>query len=474
METKDFQYNKCKRWQLYAFSMSGLIGNTFMLLMTFVSYLAVGEYAILTSVAAVIITGSRILDGITDPIIALFVDKMDSRFGRYRPMMILGYVLLVISVSCMFFFCLGGNIVIFTLLYVLYILGYTFLNTACGGVRSVITNEPGQRGVIGRWSGILMQIVGVGFGFYVSNYLARKHQGINIGAMQELAITMMIISGICLVISILAVKDKDKPEYYRSVSGEALKFKDVWNILKGNRNLQMMVVAASSDKLTQQTASNSAVNILIWGVVAGNYAFSGQLGLLTLLPTLLFMFYGTGTAIRKGSREATIKYSILNIICSILLTAVFIIGDPTQIGKSIPMTAIFIVIFVVLQGGKGVTNAVVYPMLSDVADYETSRTGKFMPGVVNAVYAFVDKLITSLSATIVGLVLVLIGYKDTMPQPTDPYSNTILIVGLFLWMGLPVLGWICSLIAMKFYDLDAEHMKEIQRDIADKKKKANL
>lgn len=471
-ETQATRYNDCKNWQVAFFGVGMLTANAFMLLMNFVSYIAVGEYAILTGVASVIITSSRILDGITDPIIALIIDKTDTRFGRYSPMMLIGYILLTLSVMGMYFFCIGGNIIVFILLYIIYILGYTFFNTAYGAARTVITNNPVKRGRIGRWNAIVMQIVAVGFSFYMSNYLARKHRGITTGALQELAITVIIFAGISLIMALLSLRNKDKKEFYEGISSDGVKLKDVWNVLKGNRNLQMIVVAASSDKLAQQTAGNAAITTMIWGIVAGNYAFSGQLNIITLIPLILIMFFGTGTAIRKGSREATIKYSILNIISGALIGALFVFGDPTRIGTSIPVTGLFLLLYCIYQGGKGVTNAVVGPMLSDVADYELYRTGKSMPGVVNAVYSFVDKRITSLSATIVGLVLAGIGYADTMPQPEDPYSATILAAGLLVWIGLPILGWICSLIAMKFYDLDAKRMEEIQVAITEKKKAA--
>lgn len=41
---------------------------------------------------------------------------------------------------------------------------------------------------------------------------------------------------------------------------------------------------------------------------------------------------------------------------------------------------------------------------------------------------------------------------------------------MILSVGMPVVGWICNIIAMKFYELDRERMVEIQKDIAEKKK----
>lgn len=35
--------------------------------------------------------------------------------------------------------------------------------------------------------------------------------------------------------------------------------------------------------------------------------------------------------------------------------------------------------------------------------------------------------------------------------------------------GLPIIGWLCNIIAMKFYELDKERMVEVQKNIAEMK-----
>ena len=52
-----------------------------------------------------------------------------------------------------------------------------------------------------------------------------------------------------------------------------------------------------------------------------------------------------------------------------------------------------------------------------------------------------------------------------MPDVTDAYSSQIFWVTMFLFIGMPMLGWIASIIAMKFYPLDKEKMEEIQAHI---------
>lgn len=58
---KDIQYNRVKPWQIYAWSIHDVVANCFLFLMNFVLYLAIGEYAILTTTIFLILTGSRIL-----------------------------------------------------------------------------------------------------------------------------------------------------------------------------------------------------------------------------------------------------------------------------------------------------------------------------------------------------------------------------------------------------------------------------
>ena len=40
---------------------------------------------------------------------------------------------------------------------------------------------------------------------------------------------------------------------------------------------------------------------------------------------------------------------------------------------------------------------------------------------------------------------------------------------MFLTFGLPILGWVCTLVAMKFCKLDKAEMVEVQKRIAAKK-----
>ena len=55
-----------------------------------------------------------------------------------------------------------------------------------------------------------------------------------------------------------------------------------------------------------------------------------------------------------------------------------------------------------------------------------------------------------------------IGYVTSLPQLGDPVTGSLVTVSMILWMGLPIVGYILSIIAMKFYTLDNATMEDVQ------------
>ena len=92
-----------------------------------------------------------------------------------------------------------------------------------------------------------------------------------------------------------------------------------------------------------------------------------------------------------------------------------------------------------------------------------------MPSVMAATVTLTNEIVSSLGTTIVGIGLAAIGYVNTMPQPGDQLTGPIFWMAMLLWMGMPFFGWLCTVIAMRFYKLDKDAMAEIQRVNAERR-----
>lgn len=62
----------------------------------------------------------------------------------------------------------------------------------------------------------------------------------------------------------------------------------------------------------------------------------------------------------------------------------------------------------------------------------------------------------SLAQTIVSVLIMMIGFVDTQPQPGGELVPGMLFVTLLCFGGFPIFGWMCNIISMKFYPLTKE------------------
>lgn len=368
------------------------------------------------------------------------------------------------------------RVVYWTVIYLVYIIGYTFQNASTRGGQSVLTNDPKQRPMFARIDSIINALLFAGMAVYITDTLVGKYQGFTAELFREVIFTFGPISLLLTVLAMIGISEKDRPETYAKLGKQAsYGFKDIFRIIKNNRAIQMLVVAASTDKLATQVRQNSVVGIMLYGIIIGNYKMLSRMSMITLIPSMIMIVLGTGVAARFSSKKATVLFTWCSIISSALMGAVLIFGDPTKISlENIGFMTIAYIggLYTLVYGFANINVGLATPMIADCADYELYQSGNYAPALMGTVFGFFDKVISSFAATIVGWFCVLIGYADRFPTQEDPLTSGIFWVTLFLFIGMPILGWVASLIAMKFYPLDKEKMIEVQAKIAGMKAQA--
>ena len=123
-------YRRAKTWQIVLYACNGLVGMSMYSLINLASYSASIGYGITTIVIGYILTCTRILDGVTDPMLAFIYDRVNTRFGKLRVLLVAGYLIEVFALLCMFslFSGKGFGWIVFTFFYIIYIIGYTISN----------------------------------------------------------------------------------------------------------------------------------------------------------------------------------------------------------------------------------------------------------------------------------------------------------------------------------------------------------
>ena len=115
-----------------------------------------------------------------------------------------------------------------------------------------------------------------------------------------------------------------------------------------------------------------------------------------------------------------------------------IMGDN---GLSINLyTILFIAFFGIGYGAYYATADMPIPMVADCSDYETYRSGNYIPGIMGTLFSLVDKLVSSLSATVVGIAVSFIGL-ESLPTQYDPYTPGMNWVVIVLFCIIPMVAW---------------------------------
>lgn len=467
---------KAKTWQLILFPFNDAATNIIMMLMSFVSYLYTGAIGTSVVFISTFLTAMRVWDAVTDPVIGWIIDHTGGKFGKFRPMILLGYGLMLISLGLMFFAAPslgseGVRIGLFVVSYIFYIFGYTF-QTACSKAgQTCITIDPEQRPIITRSNAIINSFVFMMVPAFASNYIAAKYQGFTTEALQEFFIVAMTVAGLFTAFAIAALWTRDIPENWGAGDGKKISVGEYLDIIKHNHPLQLLIVSCASDKVASMCASNTSVTVMLFGVILGNYALNGTMSIVMVIPSIIITLLGTGYARKKGFKDTMRNFSIINIILYTLLGVLIMTVTPGTVSFSSInfITIVFVVLYILGHGSKSVSISMNMPMIADCTDYEVARTGAYAPGIIGTIFSFVDKVVSSFSSTIVGFLLAGIGYTSTLPQPGDAISSDIRMITLICFVVIPIVGWVINVIALHFYSLSHEEMLAIHDKLLEKR-----
>lgn len=410
-EVDGVQYRRAKTWQIICYACNAFVGMSVYSLIGMASYSASIGYGITTATVGIILMLARILDGFTDPLLAFVYDRVNTRFGKLRVLLISGYLIEAVGLLCMFNLCSskGFGLPVFALTYIIYIIGYT----------------------------IVLVFAGIG--------------------------TLIVCAGISAY---------DKPENFEGTNKkhEPLKTADILEVLKHNKPLQCYIASNASDKLAQQVASQAIINTMLNGILIGNMGLATALSVISMVPSIFFAAFGAKYVGKKGSKKGIVTWTCISMTITTVLILFFIFTDTRQIGVIGSWNMIVYVLLTLLQNGSNMcitTSNNSY--MADTIDYELDRSGRYIPAVVSGTYSLIDKLITSVAAVIATGAVAVLGYTTTMPQPTDAYTSGIFWMTVAIKYGLPMLGWVVTLLAMVGCPLTKEEMVNVQKRIADKK-----
>ena len=478
----DSGLNRAKMYQLALFPMNNGATNVyFVLILSYIATFGNTVLAIATLFATSMITIMRVFDAITDPIIGAMMDRTNGKFGKFRPYMVIGNIIMALSAIALYIFTpmvpaskQWLRYVLFVALYAVWVIGYTFQTSVTRSAQSVLTNDPKQRplftifNTVGSMAGMgLMQVLAPMIRSNVGDYNTPDFYRV-------FAPLGIVISIILTILAIIGIWEKDNAKYF-GIGGtqEKTKVSEYIDIIKSNKPMQRLMIAGGTCKLALSVATNMTVLCMLYGCMMGNYdGLYLPMMVLGYVFSVPFFVLSVNTSQKKGQKASLQRYVGVALACYVVVIALLIMWQPGNPAMNLSImgenglslnlyTIIFILFFGLGYGAYYATADMPIPMVADCADYETYRSGKYIPGIMGTLFSLVDKLVSSLAATVVGIAVTIIGLEN-LPVAETPYAPGMNWVVIALFCIVPMVAWTITLLAMKGYELSGDRMKEIQ------------
>ena len=469
--------NKAKFYQLALFPMNNGATNVyFVLILSYIANFGNVVLGLSLAFATVMVTAMRVFDAITDPIIGALMDRTNTRFGKFRPFMVIGNGIMAVSVILLYVFtplvqATWLKYVLFVGLYAVWVIGYTFQTSVTRAAQPVLTDDPKQRplftvfNTIGSLAGMgVMQAVGP---VLASDGLLGDYNAAWYRVMTPIGIGVSVL---LTVLAVIGIWEKDNSKYF-GIGGktEKVKLSEYVAIIRGNKPLQRLMIAGGGCKLALSIATNMTVLIMLYACMMG--AYDGlYLPMMVVGYVFAVPFFGltVKTSQKHGQKKSLMTYVAVALLCYVGVAILLFLWQPGNPAFQLSFsnlnlyTVLFVLFFGLGYGAYYATADMPIPMVADCADYETYKSGKFIPGIMGTLFSLVDKLVSSLAGTVVGLAVGFIGLS-TLPTKATPYTPGMNYVVIALFCGIPMLAWVVTLIAMRGYSLTGQRMKTIHK-----------
>jgi melibiose permease/lactose/raffinose/galactose permease len=354
----------------------------------------------------------RIFDAINDPIMGFLVDNTHSRFGKFKPWIVIGGITGGILTVLLFFdFGLSGAwyIIVFIAIYLLWDLTYGANDIAYWSMLPSLTLDQKEREKTGSFAricaniGLFSVVVGI---LPVTNALGGDKR-----AWQIAIITIVLITWAFLCFTVFGVKE-DKSIH---VKQESTSLKEMIRVLFKNDQLLFTAISMALFMIGYCTTTNFGVYFFKYAFKdEGMYSvFAAILGVSQLAALVVFPLFS-----KKFSRKTLYAFATVMVVIGYII---FFLA---------PMNMIFIGaagIFIFV--GQAFIQLLMLMFLTDTVEYGQWKLGHRNESITFSVQPFINKIGGAIAYGIVGVTCIISGI-NAAETPEDVTDSGLLIMKL--------------------------------------------
>jgi len=411
---------------------------------------------------AVLLVVTRIWDAVSDPVMGILADRTHTRWGKYRPYLLLMAVPFALSGIFLFSTPDAGPTMKLVWAYVTYILMmtvYTGINVPYGAMLGVMTDDSDTKTVLSSFR-MFFAYGGSFIALFCWEPLCKLLGGYDTtGGWQH---SMIVVAIVCLILFILCFSmTREKLNTVSTVSVGS----DLKSLLK-NAPWWILIGAALCSNLFN-TVRGSTVAYFFNDVIGsdvhmnlGGLSFLFYAGLFLSIGEVCNMI-GVALAVPLAAKLGKKATYMLSFAALIVLSIIFFYIPVTSSGYWW-----MLVLQVVISIFTGVISPLVWSMYADVSDFAENRDGTASTGLIFSSASMAQKFGGAFGGAAVMWLLAAFGYDTTAGAVQTPEA----IHGLKLLMSwIPAGVAAIAVVVVFFYPLTRTRMDKIQKELAVKR-----
>ena len=386
----------------------------------------------------------RIIDGGTDLLVGFLIDKTHSRWGKSRPWFLFGAIPFALAAILAFSvpdIAPTGKLVYAYITYIFLSFMYTVVNIPLASILPALTSDMNERTVLITYRKF--------FAFFGSTLVSATAltlvsmigQGNEALGFRFVMGLFGVIGCICFFLTFLLVKENNLVQSEKTAT-----LKETVKSLFQNKPWKLF-----------------ALNIL--------FMWTGYF----LQSSALIYYYRY--SLQKNEMAAVVA-TIMSIVP--MFANLFVPFLSRQLGKRnlysvtafIQMAGLIVIMLsgtndamiifgaIISAAGYGAKESIYFSMQADPVDYGEWKTGIQASGTLSSINGFLGKVAQAIAGGLSGLLLAIGGYVNGAAIQS---TQTIISINA-MYLYIPIILLICSMITMHFYTLDKE-LPSIQKDL---------
>ncbi|MBD5483856.1 MAG: sugar:sodium symporter [Lachnospiraceae bacterium] len=455
----------------------GAVGKdmVYMLSASYILYYYQDILGVSAWVMGIILLVARVFDAFNDPIMGVLVAKTKTRFGKFRPWLLVGTVTNAVILYLMFAApptLSGSGLVAYAaVFYILWGVTYTMMDIPYWSMIPAFTEGGKERENL---SALARSCAGVGSALItivtvmavatIGRFFAGEgalDQEIERLGFQYFALIIAALFIIFIVITCVAIKEKS------TVDMQTASVKDMFKALVQNDQAMATVITIVLVNIAVYTTSNLVIYFFKYDVGGESWQASYTIfntfgGGVQILSMMLFF-----PLLRKAF--STMKIFYICFVSAIVGYAVLL---------SVTFTNMLQNVWVLLIPGffifaaVGILNVLTTVFLANTVDYGELKNNRRDESVIFSMQTFVVKLASGIAAMVASVCLTVFHISKDEDAVVQVAENSVLGLRMTMTILPIVVLFIGVLVFKKKYVLSDEKLAEISKKLEEKKKRA--